>query len=416
MTPRALAPLLLPALLATGCTCSEEAGPTPPSIVLVTIDTWRADHLDHVLTPNIHALAETGWRFHNVFTPIGLTSPAHASLLTGLMPARHGMRANNHHGSSLPWSVETVPEHLRKQGWRTAAFVSAYPAGPEGGLDQGFQVFDGPDSAERSGAVAVSKAVGWLGTVPARESFFLWVHLFEPHGPYAPPEEDARAVGASAGEADRYAAEVHAADRFLAPLFEAAEDREALVAVTADHGEVLDEEVCSWQHERSIHEAVLRVPLVIAGPGVSGAVEREEWAGLVDVMPTLLALLGLPGLAEVDGAPMLEEGVGRDHWLAESGMCEPDCAPGCAPEGLGGRDRVVLTDKWRVVDRAGRGPWAEGVGAPFPEEWRGLLAPLPAFVPPEPVEDPEADRAAEALGYQEPSDEAQKEPSIPASR
>jgi arylsulfatase A-like enzyme len=403
MIARVLTTSLLPVLLASGCTCSEAPGPAPPSIVLVTIDTWRADHLDHILTPNIHGLAEEGWRFDNAFTPIGLTSPAHASLLTGLMPGRHGMRANNHHGSSLPWKVETAPEHLRKLGWRTAAFVSAYPAGPEGGLSQGFQVFDGPEAAERSGDVAVAKAVGWLGTVPERESFFLWVHLYEPHGPYSPPREDAIAVGASQGEADRYAAEVHAADRMLAPLLDAARDREALIAVTADHGEVLDEEICSWQHERSIHDSVLRVPLIIAGPGVPRSERREEWVGLVDVLPTLLALLGQPALPEVDGVPMLEPGSGRDLWLAESGMCEPDCAPGCAPEGLGGRDRVVLTETWRVVDRPGRGPWAEGVGAPFPEEWRGLLAPLPVFVPPAPAVDPEAQQAAEALGYQDPA-------------
>ncbi len=409
----ALATTLALAPLVTSCSCEEEPTALPPAIVLVTIDTWRADHLDHVLTPNIHALAEQGWRFDNAFTPIGLTSPAHASLLTGLAPARHGMRANNHHGSTMSWSIETLAEHLRKQGWHTAAFVSAYPAGPEGGLEQGFQVFDGPDASERPGDVAVDKAVGWMDTVFDSEPLFVWVHLFEPHGPYEPPEEDARAVGASSGERDLYAAEVHAADRMLGPLLEAAQARGATVAVTSDHGEVLDEEVCSWQHERSIHEAVLRVPLIIAGPGVTKPAEREEWVGLIDVAPTLLALTGMPPLPEIDGEHLLELGLGRSSWLAESGMCEPDCAPGCEPVGLGGRDRVLLADGWRIVDRPGRGNWAEGAGAPFPDEWRGLFAPLPRFVPPKPPEDPEAAEAAEALGYQEPTAPASPGPAAP---
>lgn len=400
MTRRHLLPLLLPLALA-GCNCSGETSVPPPAIVLITIDTWRADHLDHVLTPNVHALAEEGWRFDNAFTPIGLTTPAHASLLTAQLPGRHGVRANNHHGSTLPWSVETVAEHLRKQGWRTAAFVSAYPAGPEGGLGQGFQSFDGPEESERPGDVATGKGVGWIGTVPKSEPFFLWVHVYEPHGPYAPPERDARAVGASHGDRDRYAAEVHAADRFLGPLIAAARARGATIAVTADHGEVLDEEICSWQHERSIHEAVLRVPLVIAGHGVVEPAVREEWVGLVDVVPTLLALNGVPPMVDRDGVALTTPGEGRATWLAESGMCEPDCAPGCAPEGLEGRDRVALSQHWRVVDRPGRGGWAEGQGAPFPDQWKALFAPLPAFVPPPPPEDPEAAEAAKALGYQD---------------
>jgi hypothetical protein len=106
-------------------------------------------------------------------------------------------------------------------------------------------------------------------------------------------------------------------------------------------------------------------------------------------------------MTEVDGVSMIDEGLSRDYWLAESGMCEPDCAPGCAPQGLGGRDRLVLTEDWRVVDRPGRGLWAEGIGAPFPEEWGSLLAPLPRFVPPPPPDDPAASEAAKALGYQD---------------
>ncbi|MFH1468190.1 MAG: sulfatase [Pseudomonadota bacterium] len=389
------AALLALALLGCGHGAST---PCAPSVVLVTIDTWRADHLDHVLTPNIEALAQQGWRFEHAWSPIGLTSPAHATLLSGLTPAEHGMRANNHQGGALPWTVTTLAEHARKSGWRTAAFVSAYPAGPAGGLDQGFEVFDGPEAGERPGDLAITRARGWLGTVPRSASSLLWVHLYEPHGPYTPPDEDARAVGASAGERDRYAAEVHAADRLLGPLLDDARSRGAFVAVTADHGEVLDEEVCAWQHERTIHEAVLRVPLILAGPGLEPAV-REEWVGLHDVAPTLAALAGLPPWAGRSGRSLVTPGEGRSSWLAESGLCEPDCAPGCAPTGLGGRDRVLIGPTWRVVDRPGRGSWAEGVGAPLPEGWSVMFAPLPRFDPPPEPTDPDSQEATRALGY-----------------
>ncbi len=398
MTPAA-ALLMLPLTL-TGCDCSPDVGPVPPSLLLVTIDTWRADHFEPGLTPNIHALAERGLRFDNAFTPTGLTSPAHASLLTGLLPWNHGMRANNHHGSSLTWRATTIAEQLRMGDWRTAAFVSAYPAGPEGGLGQGFQVFDGPDASERPGDEAVSKALGWLGTLPKDKSFMLWVHVYEPHGPYEPPEQDSRAIGATSSERDRYAAEVHAADRIIGPLLDEALERRSVIVVTADHGEVLDEEVCSWQHERSIHQAVLRVPLLIVAPALAPGV-RDEWAGLVDIAPTVLDLLGLPALPDIDGHSLVEESEGHPVWLAESGMCEQDCAPGCAPAGIMGRDRVAFTSDWRVVDRPGRGAWAEGVGAPLPEEWPGLLAPIQRFADPTPPEDPSAQEAAKALGYQE---------------
>ena len=149
---------LLLAMLATGCDCGSERDPESaelaPSLLLVTIDTRRADHLDHQLTPNIQAVAEQGWRFTNAWSPMGLTSPAHATIFTARFPWQHDMRGNNHHGYELPWQANTLAEQARTSGWRTAAWVSAYPAGPAGGLDQGFQLFDAPEASERPGDVA----------------------------------------------------------------------------------------------------------------------------------------------------------------------------------------------------------------------------------------------------------------------
>jgi len=386
-------------LLLAACEAEERAD--GPSLLVVTIDTWRADHLTPLFTPNIHALAEQGLRFENAWTPMGLTSPAHASLFTGQLPWQHGMRGNNHHGYELEQGITTLAERASDAGWRTAAFVSAYPAGPEGGLDQGFQVFDGPEASERSGGVAVRKARAWLHNVPRKQRFLLWVHLFEPHGPYDPPEADIKTTGATSSDRDRYGAEVHAADRLLAPLLEEVWDRgDTLLTITADHGETLDEEVCGNQHERSIHEVVLRVPLVLAGPGLEPAL-REEWVGLTDVVPTLTQLADLPALPAAEGTSLLEAGPGRPSWAAESGLCEKHCAPGCQPAGLLGRDRVIIGPTWRIIDRPGRGRWAEGDAVPLPATWDRLFMGKPRVqLPPGLLQQEEA----EALGYSDPAE------------
>jgi len=245
-------------------------------------------------------------------------------MLTGLHPWQHGVEANNHHGYALNSAVDVVTSSF--EGYATAAFVSAYPAGPSGGLERGWDVFDGPETGERSGSVAVSKAIEWL---PEDRPSLLWVHVYEPHGPYA---------GDGTTERERYAEEVQLADEILAPLLRVLESRRARIVVTSDHGEVLDEERCSYQHERSISEHVLRVPLVRWGPDVS--------AKTVD---------GLVGLSDV---PALLRGRAvepREYWLAQSGMCERDCAPGCSPEGLSGRDAVVIDPGGQWIQRPGRG-------------------------------------------------------------
>jgi hypothetical protein len=203
------------------------------------------------------------------------------------------------------------------------------------------------------------------------------------------------------GEDDRahYGGEVHAADRKLRPLLRAVErKRDVLVVVAGDHGEVLDEEPCGWQHERSSGEGVLRVPLAFAGPGLAPN-RRDDVALLVDITPTVLDLLGFPPLAESDGLS-LRVPVRRDTWWGESGMCERTCAPGCEPPGLLGRDRVVRGEGWRLVDRPGRGPFVEGRGTPpAPSTWATLLHELPRLevLPPSASEE-----QARALGYVEP--------------
>lgn len=361
-----------PALaLAAALGCTGTPAPTHETVALITIDTWRLDHFSAAHTPTLWALASEGERFDNAWSPIGLTSPAHATMLTGLQPWEHGMEANNHHGYRLPDAALSWPERA-PAGTRTAAFVSAFPAGPDGGLGQGFAAFDGPETGERPGSVAVERALAWL---PADAPAWLWVHLYEPHGPYE---------GEGPDDVARYAEEVRRADDLLAPLIAELRERGARIVVAADHGEVLLEERCGRQHERSTSAHVLRVPLFRWEPGRPAAA-RPDRVGL-DVVPALLA-------GEEWGAGGL---VGRAATLAESGLCEAGCAPGCSPAGVLGRDRVVIDDGGRWVDRPGRGVFVEGRPA---AEHRALLDGMPAVPAPGAVVDTPELRA---LGYTGP--------------
>lgn len=352
------------------CSPAHPPVPSPPRVALITLDTWRLDHFSPVHTPNLWALSEQGERFDNAWSPIGLTSPSHASMFTGKLPWEHGMEANNHHGSVLNAGEETVAEAFAARGWKTGAFVSAFPAGPEGGLNQGFGVFSGPPAGERPGDVAVQQALDWL---EGDQAAFVWVHLYEPHGPY---------VGSGPDDPSRYAEEVHRADGMLKPLLDHLVRAGARIVVAGDHGEVLLEERCGRQHERSTHEVVLRVPLFVWAPDELPRV-HQRLTGLTDVR----------ALLEGTAAEALPE---HPVWIAESGSCEPGCAPGCRPEGVVGRDRVVIDSGGRWVRRPGRGTFAEGEPA---SENRALLDAVPPMTKPA----GDADRSAlEALGYQAP--------------
>ena len=362
---------MLGLVLSLACTSA------PPGVLVVTIDTWRADHFGPELTPNAHALGQRGRVYTDAWSPIGLTTPAHASLFTGKLPHEHGMRANNHHGYELASGVTTLAEELQAAGWATGAWVSAWPAGPEGGLARGFQIFDGPDAGERTGSVAVDAARAWIAT---RETpWFAWVHVYEPHGPYA-PAPSVRARFGGDGDPAGYDGEVWTADQLVGPLLDDA--RHAHVVLTSDHGEVHEEEVCGWQHERSASEQVLRVPLITAGPTVERGVDGDR-VGLVDVADTVRGWAGLPakgpGLATA-----------RTVWIGESGVCDPRCARGCAPEGVMGKDFVVYE---RTGKSYRRRPGAGDSGDP------SLSHHLDDVADPIPPAGQRLDEAVQGLGY-----------------
>ena len=312
--------------------CSQpvrQPAPTPgtrPDIVLISIDTLRADRVGVGLTPVLDALAARGARFLNARTVAPLTLPAHVTLMTGVRPPTHGVRLNGVH--RFEGAPAAVASRLREAGYRTAAFVGAYVLDRRFGLDQGFDTYDDEIprrsgaserlEAERRGEVVVDRALAWLraqtATAAARESsgsqaraphagppLFLWVHLYDPHAPYEPPAEFLARAGGKA-----YDGEVAYADaqvgRLLDTLDRSGRAR-AVVVVAGDHGESLGEHG-EPTHGMLLYESAMRAPLIIAGPGVPAAA-RAEPVSLVDVAPTILRVARLEPSGTSEGRDLL---------------------------------------------------------------------------------------------------------------
>ena len=313
------APLPLPALAAALALAGCGAAAAPPSILLVTLDTTRADRIGaygyaDAGTPALDALAARGLLVERAIAPVPLTLPSHTSLMTGLEPPVHGVRDNS--VFQVPADASTLAEELAAAGWRTAAFVSAYPLDGVFGLDQGFEHYDdqlgvaGQEAVgamhERRGDRTTDRALRWLDDLDPDEPFFAWVHLFDPHYPLTPPEPFAGRF-----PADPYQAEISFADAQVGRLVERLAERGrgdgTLVVVTSDHGESLGE-FGEVSHGNLLYDGTQRVPLVLAGPGVAAGVTLPGPAGLTDVTATLRAFAGLPPGAG-DGVPLALDGV-----------------------------------------------------------------------------------------------------------
>jgi arylsulfatase A-like enzyme/Tfp pilus assembly protein PilF len=309
MRMRLLASLVSSSLLATAANAAP--APTRPDIVLVTIDTLRADALGfagnrRVATPNLDRLAAAGRVFTDAHAHNVVTLPSHTNILTGLYPFQHGVRDNS--GFALPADVSTLATVLHDAGYAAGAFVGAYPLDSRYGLGRGFEVYDDRTTtgageeqlvlAERRGDEVVAAALAWWRAQDAdarkspevpRRPRFLWVHLYDPHASYEPPEPFA-----SRYAKEPYLGEVAAVDAFLAPLLlPHLEGREppCLIVVTGDHGESLGEHG-EDTHGLFAYEATLHVPLVLWGRGVAAGTDARP-ARHVDVFPTALAAAGV---------------------------------------------------------------------------------------------------------------------------
>lgn len=308
---RRLVPLI--AGLLPLCACAGPGRPAArPNLLLVTVDTLRADRVGfysgrHVRTPNIDALARRGAVFTRAFSHCTTTLPAHTDILLGATPLYHGVHDNANF--VVGQEFLTLAEHLKAAGYATGAFIGGFPLESRFGLDQGFDTYDdrldrvGPtpgDSWTRRAEAVVSSALAWLDG--RRSPWFLWVHLWDPHEPYEPPEPyRTRFAGRP------YDGEVAYVDEALGTLFGRLErtglDRSTLVVLTGDHGESLGEHG-EATHGFLAYNATLWIPLIIAHPGMPHRVAGAPVAH-ADIFPTVCALLGVGNPGRLQGVSLV---------------------------------------------------------------------------------------------------------------
>jgi arylsulfatase A-like enzyme len=436
--------VLLAGLVALGC---GEAAPAPrPDVLLVVVDTLRADRLGAYgfplpTSPNLDRFAADAVVFERAIAASASTVPSHASLMTSRFVREHSVGWVN--GTTRLEGVVTLAERFRTAGWATGAFVSNFVLRRASGLDAGFDVYDDAFSAaernrpgffERVAPDTTARAKAWLGA-RGDEPVFLFVHYQDPHGPYLPPAEwtgaftaleteDAAPLPVLAGDDDaggipryqalpgldrlgqyarRYAGEIAYFDASFAQLLAALEarGRPNVVLVTADHGESFGEGGFYLNHGHATTPDQAHVPLLVRAPGLAAG-RRPDPVHHVDVAPTLLALAGLPVPAEARGlalGPFLERGEPLPERLLFSDVGTEVTAYG---EG-----RLL-----RARRRGAFGPFAytqrrwdagEGETIPMrPDDLEALDAYLASSEPPVPISEAlsESDRARlRALGY-----------------
>lgn len=335
--------------------CGRGAPPEPPPpirrVVLVTIDTLRADHVGAygdgaARTPALDGLARDGVLFTRAYAAAPITLTSHASLMTGLYPPGHGARDN---GMRVDPERPTLAERFASAGFATAAFVAAFPLDRRFGLNKGFQTYgdrmprgaDGRLANERPGRMVVDEALAWLDRHRSDRSF-LWVHLFEPHAPYGNPDDPADARRPAI---ERYDEDIAEADRQTARLLDGLRDARGstLIIAAADHGEAFGEHE-EISHSVFVYDTTLRVPLIMAGPGLPRGTRVTDEVSLVDVAPTLarLAHLGAFDADGIDLGPVLAGGhPGRRTLYAES--FAPLLDFGWSPL------RAIRSDGWKYI-------------------------------------------------------------------
>lgn len=377
------------------------------NLLLVTVDTLRADRLTDTTMPRLSAFAKTAHRFPVAYAHAPLTLPSHASMLTGLLPQTHGVRGNG--AFRLDEAQVTLAERLQSAGYRTGAFVGAFVLDSRFGLAQGFDHYEGVDDdrefaadfafVERRAPAVLAGAERWILDAGQARPWFAWVHLFDPHAPYDAP----RAAGLSP-----YDDEVRFADaalgRFLDRLAAGGALARTLVVVTADHGESLGEHGEST-HGLFVYEATMRVPLVVSGPGL-GAAEHTSPAAHIDLVPTVLDALGLPEDPALPGRSLRlveDQASGRPIYLeALDGWLTAGAAPVTAvvadglkfidlpePELYDLASDAGETRNLFVVEPARAGPLAETLRAMASGAGPASTAPR----------DPEAEARLRSLGY-----------------
>jgi len=328
----------------------------PLNVVVVTVDTLRPDHLHcygypKIETPNIDRIAHSGGLFENAVTQTPLTPPSHASMFTGLYPTSHHVRDTG--SFVLEASSTTLATILQQQGWDTGAFISSAVLKKLFGLNQGFAVYDDQmpkpgkgheflEDAERRAGDTVDRAINWLGAQSGKP-FFLWVHVYDPHAPYNPPAPFRETYK------DRpYDGEIAYADHELGRLFDAISKKspadKTLIAVLSDHGEGLGEHG-EFSHGVFLYDSTLRIAFLLSGPGVPAGKRITPQARTIDLLPTILDLMGGKAPASVQGVSLKPSFTGKEAGATAS------YAETLFPKiNLGWAElRAIRTNRWKYI-------------------------------------------------------------------
>ncbi len=366
--------------------------PAPPSILLLTLDTTRADALGfesgRATTPNLDALAGRGVAFSQAYSTVPTTLPAHASMMTGLYPADHGVHEN---ARLLDPGRPLLAGRLRELGYATAAFVSGFPLAAKFGLAEGFEHYDddfGPKLAspgrgsgeERRADRTTDRALAYLKD--AERPLFLWVHYFDAHEPYDPPEPFR-----SEYPADPYLGEIAYMDRELGRLLGAFEARDweggHKILVAGDHGEGLGDHGETF-HGNLLYQGVMRVPLIVAGTGIA-AESRSEPVSIRQISATVRTWAGDRASAGEQPHSLLS---GASEIVLGEAM-KPFLQYGWRPQVMAvrGRLKVIRSGEVEIYDLAADPAEVKDLAGSLeidPELRRALRAyPLPESTPPE---------------------------------
>lgn len=385
-------------VLLYGCSKPPPVPPAErPSILLVTLDTTRADAIGPdakgIETPAFNALAARGRRFRQAYAAVPETLPSHTSIMTGLYPAGHGIHENARY---VPSSLALLAERLHVAGYRTSAFVSSFALSSRFGLARGFDRYDdGLPSGlqERSSRDTTDAALADF-TQPATGPRFIWVHYYDPHAPYAPAEPFR-----SRFAANPYLGEVAAMDEQLGRLTRAFEQQvkgRLAIVIAADHGEGLGEHGES-QHGQLAYQATMHVPLVMIGPGVSASTSDAP----VSTRRIYFTILDWAGL----GSEHSLRGADEEVVLGEA--MKPFLEDGWQPQvmAVAGKYKSILAGNVETYDLAADPAEKQdlGAGAPAPSGMRKALedypAPSPDAARAPATLDEDAKRRLAALGY-----------------
>lgn len=404
------------ALLASSC-CVPDTTPFllgvpryKPAILFVTLDTTRADRLgpygyEKAQTPALDRLAATGTTWMRAYSSVPMTIPSHATMFTGLYPPTHGVRDEGNF--RLSPDALTIAEQLADRGYRTMAFTSSFTTQRRWGLDQGFELYHDPIVAgnptqitwrdQRPADEVVDDVLGTLDALPDDGPVFAWVHLYDPHWPYDPPEPFASELD------DPYDGEIAFVDAQLQRLFDAWDERywadASFIVVTAPHGESLGEGG-EQTHGFLLHDGSIRVPLIVRGPGIAAGHHIGTPVSHVDLAPTILKIAGVPTPRGLQGRDLQRGGSGHAYSESLAGQYSLGLAPifaytnedGRYIEGAWGSYGAAVDHIIRRTEKAEQSSWQA-------RKLYRKQSSLPERLAPEVSLDPQALEMLSAMGY-----------------